>query len=99
MLKKIGLSSRFAFCKASLDHGYQSTGFSACCRRYGLVSIASLFGLEIRCLPAPSSCITGKCSCILYRLYMVDTILMFLRVLLSHGLFLMEAPQMDIAAL
>ena len=38
MLKKTGLSSFFAFSNASVHHGYQSTGFSACCNRYGLIS-------------------------------------------------------------
>src|SRR5436305_4767252 len=38
-----GLSSAAARSNASSDHGYQSTGFSWCCRRYGLVSSASRF--------------------------------------------------------
>ena len=37
MLKKTGLSSSSALRKASSPQGYQSTGFSACWRRYGLV--------------------------------------------------------------
>src|SRR5579885_3846980 len=38
MERKIGLSSRLAFSKASGPQGYQSTGLWACCRRYGLFS-------------------------------------------------------------
>src|SRR5207253_79905 len=37
------LSSARARSNASSDHGYQSTGLSWCCRRYGLVSSASRF--------------------------------------------------------
>src|SRR5437588_12200138 len=44
MLRRIGLSSRFAFSSASLLHGNQSTGLSACWSRYGLVSLASRLG-------------------------------------------------------
>src|SRR3954451_14344604 len=40
---RIGLSSSRARASASSPHGYQSTGFSACWRRYGLVSCASRF--------------------------------------------------------
>src|SRR3990172_8945237 len=43
--RNIGLSSFSALSKASIPHGYQSTGFSACWRRYGLFSFASLFGM------------------------------------------------------
>ena len=38
MLKNMGLFSARAFIKASSLQGCQSTGFAACCRRYGLVS-------------------------------------------------------------
>src|SRR5581483_2285276 len=41
MLKKIGLSSRLAFANAASFHACQSTGLCACCKRYGLVSLAS----------------------------------------------------------
>src|SRR3977135_1618566 len=37
---RIGLSSALARVSASDPHGYQSTGLSACCSRYGLVSSA-----------------------------------------------------------
>src|SRR4051794_36942005 len=40
MLSRIGLSSRRERSSSSSPHGYQSTGFSACCARYGLVSFA-----------------------------------------------------------
>jgi hypothetical protein len=40
MERKIGLFSRFAFASASSPHGYQSTGFEACSRRYGLLDPA-----------------------------------------------------------
>src|SRR4051812_49467746 len=43
MESRIGLSSSRARASASSPHGYQSTGFSACWRRYGLVSCASRF--------------------------------------------------------
>src|SRR4051812_12934866 len=36
-----GRSSRRAMANASSPHGHQSTGLSACCRRYGLGSSAS----------------------------------------------------------
>src|SRR5215203_3701892 len=39
----MGLSSAWALSKASSPHGYQSTGLSLCCNRYGLVSCASWF--------------------------------------------------------
>src|SRR5215211_6428396 len=42
-LSSTGLSSARAFSNASSPHGNQSTGLSACCRRYGLVSSASRF--------------------------------------------------------
>src|SRR6187401_794767 len=42
---RIGLFSFFAVAKASSPHGYQSTGLSACWRRYGLVSFARRFGI------------------------------------------------------
>src|SRR6185503_8013012 len=43
MLRKIGLSSRFAFSKASGPQAYQSTGLCWCCKRYGDFSRASRF--------------------------------------------------------
>src|SRR3712207_5745945 len=43
MLTRIGLSSALALASASSPHGYQSTGLSLCCSRYGLVSFASRF--------------------------------------------------------
>lgn len=33
--KKINFFSAFALSKASWPHGYQSTGFVACCNKYG----------------------------------------------------------------
>src|SRR5262245_9001197 len=60
----IGLFSSRAFANASSPHGYQSTGLSACCRRYGLVSFARRFGMPLRlvrmhvvpvALPPPSA--------------------------------------------
>src|SRR5690348_15242839 len=48
----MGLPLRLASASASSPHGYQSTGFSACCCRYGLVSFASRFGI-LRTLPQP----------------------------------------------
>jgi hypothetical protein len=44
MLRKIGASRLFASWNASSPHGYQLTGFSACCRRYGLFSEMRRFG-------------------------------------------------------
>src|SRR5271154_1067231 len=38
-----GTSRRRASANASGDHGHQSTGLSACCRRYGLVALFSWF--------------------------------------------------------
>ena len=38
MLKNMGLLSARALAKASSFHGCQSTGFAACCRKYGLDS-------------------------------------------------------------
>src|SRR5215207_5281777 len=43
MERRIGRSSARASSKASSPHGYQSTGLSACWRRYGLVSPARRF--------------------------------------------------------
>src|SRR6266536_3145118 len=40
---RIGLSSARAFANAASPHANQSTGLSACWRRYGLVSCASRF--------------------------------------------------------
>ena len=45
MLKKIGLFSFFAFCSDVSFQANHSTGFCACCKRYGLVSFARLFGV------------------------------------------------------
>src|SRR5437773_8249492 len=45
MLRRIGLSSCLALSSASAPHGYQSTGFSACWSRYGLVSSARRFAI------------------------------------------------------
>src|SRR5581483_2847895 len=42
-LNSTGLFSACARANASSPHGYQSTGLSLCCRRYGLVSSASRF--------------------------------------------------------
>src|SRR6266852_7629270 len=47
MLSRIGLSSRLALSSASGPHGYQSTGLSACWRRYGLVSLARRLDMTI----------------------------------------------------
>ena len=41
--RKIGLSSSFAFVNASSPQGYQSTGFAACCSKYGLSSNTKRF--------------------------------------------------------
>src|SRR5512141_1243421 len=46
MLRKIGRSSSFARASASGPHGDQSTGLSACWRRYGLVSVANRLGIR-----------------------------------------------------
>lgn len=43
MERRTGRSSARARANASSPHGYQSTGLSACWRRYGLVSVASRF--------------------------------------------------------
>src|SRR5437588_6114829 len=40
---RTALSSALARANASSPHGYQSTGLSACWRRYGLVACASRF--------------------------------------------------------
>src|SRR5438128_11847008 len=45
MLSRIGLFSWRARSSASVPHGYQSTGLFACCRRYGLVSLARRLGI------------------------------------------------------
>src|SRR5262245_55311133 len=50
----MGRSSARARASASSPHGYQSTGFSACWRRYGDVSCWSRFGIPgtlLRALP------------------------------------------------
>src|SRR3954471_7490668 len=44
MDRRIGTSRSRARSSASSPHGYQSTGFSACWRRYGLVSFERRFG-------------------------------------------------------
>ena len=43
MLRKTGLSSLSALANASSHHGYQSTGLSLCCSRYGDFSRDNLF--------------------------------------------------------
>src|SRR5215470_7096866 len=43
---RMGLPSRRARASASSPHGCQSTGLSACCSRYGLVSPARRFGIR-----------------------------------------------------
>jgi len=43
----MGLFSCLAFSSASSPHAYHWTGFSACCRRYGLDSFIRLFGNTI----------------------------------------------------
>jgi len=45
MLKRIGRFSLRARASASGPHGYQSTGLSACCNKYGLVSWAKRLGI------------------------------------------------------
>src|SRR3954468_23624612 len=44
---RIGLSSSRARASASSPHGYQSTGLSLCCSRYGDVSCARRFGIPL----------------------------------------------------
>src|SRR6185437_15001168 len=51
MLRRIGLFSTRARSRASGDQGHQSTGLSACCSRYGLVSCARRLGI-VRTLSA-----------------------------------------------
>src|SRR5258707_11979446 len=46
METRTGLSSVNALDHASSPQGYQSTGLSACCRRYGLDSCCSRFGMD-----------------------------------------------------
>src|ERR1700761_1976171 len=46
-----GRSSRRARCSASSPHGYQSTGLSLCCSRYGEVSCARRLDILRRRLP------------------------------------------------
>src|SRR6185436_12575444 len=64
MERKIGLSSSRAFTNASSCQGNQSTGFSACCRRYGLRSRARRFIGPIMPLeynpPMSDGVLTGK---------------------------------------
>lgn len=43
MEMSIGLSSALALSLAKPDQGCQSTGFSACCLRYGLISLFRRF--------------------------------------------------------
>ena len=45
MLNRMGRSSWRARCSASSPQGYQSTGFSECCKRYGLVSSINRLGI------------------------------------------------------
>lgn len=45
MLRNTGLSSFAARSKASPHQGYQSTGLSACCSRYGLAASLSRLGI------------------------------------------------------
>src|SRR6185369_6434705 len=47
--RRIGLPVFFDSASASGPHGYQSTGFSACCWRYGLVSKARRLGIRECC--------------------------------------------------
>ena len=47
MLRNIGLSDSFASANAASPHGYQSTGLSLCCSRYGEVSCTSRFGIGL----------------------------------------------------
>ena len=47
----MGLSSARALSRASSPHGYQSTGLSLCCNRYGLVSCAKRFVMISLSLP------------------------------------------------
>src|SRR5947207_1708331 len=49
----MGLSSWHALASASSPHGYQSTGLSACWRRYGLVSWARRFTCPVFQAAAP----------------------------------------------
>ena len=49
------MSSARASANASSPHGYQSTGFSACCSRYGDVSEARRFGILDTFLPMSHS--------------------------------------------
>src|SRR4051794_27773863 len=48
----IGRSASRARASASSPHGYQSTGLSLCCSRYGDVSSARRFGIPLK-LPSP----------------------------------------------
>src|ERR1700674_1434072 len=50
---RIGLPVFLASASASSPHGYQSTGLSECCCRYGLVSLASrlaIGGMWAKCM-------------------------------------------------
>src|SRR5438270_319873 len=49
----MGRSSARARDRASSPHGYQSTGFPACWRRYGLAAPARRFGMRPVCPPPP----------------------------------------------
>jgi hypothetical protein len=44
--KNMGLFSALAFSKASSPQGYQFTGLSLCCKRYGDFSLANLFKIS-----------------------------------------------------
>src|SRR3954452_10389880 len=55
MDSRTGTSRGAASAKASGPHSHQSTGFSLCCRRYGLVEAARRFGMAIILPAGPSS--------------------------------------------
>src|SRR3990172_9850719 len=50
ILRKMGLSSSLARLSASGPQGYQSTGLSLCCSRYGELDCASRFGMLFKCV-------------------------------------------------
>src|SRR5690606_1068574 len=58
MLRKMGTSRSFATRNASSPHGYQSTGLSLCCSRYGLVSFPRRFRPLIFALSVPDPSLT-----------------------------------------
>src|SRR6267143_2364659 len=64
MLRKMGLSSLFAFANASSPQGYHSTGFRAYCKRYGLFSLMSRLGFLVPCIFSrfePNPRFKGEC--------------------------------------